>query len=229
VSIYLDIMLHRRIWNFRSISYSTMSYAIFILIKEIRNKPLEELSNILTNKLNQESETFINSRYPYRLHGTNNKQIRNILMRLTYFVELNSEINTNYEEYINAAGKKRYEVEHIFANKPERYLDDFKDSAEFDINRNLIGGLLLLPKSFNASYGDLEYEDKFEHYFGQNILAKSLHPKAYKHNPGFLKFIESNNLQFKSYDHFNLDSLLERQKLFNKLAELIWSPSLINR
>ncbi|GAG76125.1 unnamed protein product, partial [marine sediment metagenome] len=30
------------------------------------------------------------------------------------------------------------------------------------------GGLLLLPKSFNGSYGDLPYESKLEHYYGQN-------------------------------------------------------------
>jgi hypothetical protein len=48
--------------------------------------------------------------------------------------------------------------------------------SDFQEHRNRIGGLLLLPKSFNASYGDLPYAEKREHYFGQNLLAKSLHP-----------------------------------------------------
>ena len=62
--------------------------------------------------------------------------------------------------------------------------------SEFAEYRNRIGGLLLLPKSFNASYGDLPYAEKRGHYLGQNLLARSLHEQAYDHNPGFRRFIE---------------------------------------
>ncbi|MBK7760321.1 MAG: DUF1524 domain-containing protein, partial [Deltaproteobacteria bacterium] len=48
-----------------------------------------------------------------------------------------------------------YEVEHIWANRPERHSDEFPQSSDFQDVRNHIGGLLLLPKSFNASYGDM--------------------------------------------------------------------------
>jgi hypothetical protein len=34
VSDFLDILLARRIWNFRSIDYSTMQYAMFLVVKE---------------------------------------------------------------------------------------------------------------------------------------------------------------------------------------------------
>ena len=47
----------------------------------------------------------------------------------------------------------------------------------------MIGDLLLLPKSFNSSYNDKPYDVKLPHYFGQNLLAKSLNPQAYSHNP----------------------------------------------
>ena len=59
-----------------------------------------------------------------------------------------------YIEYV-ADGKARYEVEHIWANHPERHTDEFAHPSDFAEHRNRIGGLLLLPKSFNASYGDL--------------------------------------------------------------------------
>ncbi len=35
---------------------------------------------------------------------------------------------------------------------------------------------------FNASYGDLPYKEKREHYLTQNLLAQSLHERAYEHN-----------------------------------------------
>jgi hypothetical protein len=47
-----------------------------------------------------------------------------------------------------------------------------------------------------ASYGDLTYEDKMAHYNTQNLLARSLHPQCYEHNPGFLRFKEQSGLPF---------------------------------
>ena len=43
VSRYLDILIHRRIWNFRSITYSTMFYAMFLVIRDIRGKSVTDL------------------------------------------------------------------------------------------------------------------------------------------------------------------------------------------
>src|SRR5271156_2518186 len=76
--------------------------------------------------------------------------------------------------------------------------------------RNRIGGLLLLPKSFNASYGDLPYAKKREHYVGQNLLARSLHERAYDHNPGFVRFIAESELPFHAHPVFRKADLDER-------------------
>ncbi len=38
-----------------------------------------------------------------------------------------------------------------------------------------------------------------EHYFGQNLLARSLHPNAYQHNPTFLALIERTGLPFQRH------------------------------
>ena len=79
----------------------------------------------------------------------------------------------------------------------------------------IFGGLLLLPKSFNASYGDLEYrriekgadgepkdEGKRQHYIGQNLLAQSLHEQAYERNPGFVGFKGRSGLPFQAHAEF---------------------------
>ena len=76
-------------------------------------------------------------------------------------------------------------------------MDEFSHPSEFQEYRNRVGGLLLLPKSFNASYGDLPYAEKREQYVGQNLLARSLHEGAYNHNPGFKRFIVSSGLAFQ--------------------------------
>ncbi|MBT3594853.1 MAG: HNH endonuclease, partial [Verrucomicrobia bacterium] len=105
----------------------------------------------------------------------------------------------------------------------------FSHPTDFSDYRNRIGGLLLLPKSFNASYGDNSYEEKRDHYFGQNLLAQSLHEKAYVHDPGFRQFMEASGLPFKAHDSFNKASLDARQRLYGAMAEQIWDPEELTR
>jgi hypothetical protein len=115
-------------------------------------------------------------------------------------------------------------VEHIWADHPEQHGDEFGHEADFGEHRNRIGGLLLLPKRFNASYGDLPYTDKLPHYLTQNLLARSLHPQCYERNPGFAQFIERSGLAFRPHEQFLKADLEARSSLYRKLAERIWNP-----
>jgi hypothetical protein len=224
VAAYLDILIARRIWNFKDTSYSTMQYNMFqLVILAIRGKPVPELIRILKERLDAEPETFASNDRFY-LHGMNGRQIHRILARMTNYVETQSGRASRYEEYIKRGGKHGYEVEHIWADHADRHEDEFSHPADFAEYRNRIGGLLLLPKSFNASYGDLPYEDKLEHYRGQNLLAQSLHPKAYEHDPGFRRFVESSGLRFRAHAVFGKSDLDSRQELYRSLAEQIWRP-----
>ena len=155
-SAYLDILIARRIWNFRAIDYSTMQYAMFLVIRDIRGKSIPELATILRDKLAAEEVDFATNER-FRLHGQNGRQIHRLLARMTDFVETSSGMAPRYAEYSTRSGKNGYEVEHIWADHPERHADEFSHPADFQEYRNHLGGLLLLPKSFNASYGDLAY------------------------------------------------------------------------
>jgi hypothetical protein len=54
---YLDCWLNRRLWNFKSIDYSTLQYATFLLTKELRNLSLDALRDKLITRLtNDEKE-----------------------------------------------------------------------------------------------------------------------------------------------------------------------------
>lgn len=222
VAAYLDILIHRRIWNWRDIGYSTMQYAMFLVMRDIRGKSAGELVVMLRDRLDDDSETFA-SNDRFRLHGMNGRQIHRLLARMTDYVETRSGQASRYAEYAQR-GKRGYEIEHIWADHPERHRDEFAHPSEFQEYRNRIGGLLLLPKSFNASYGDLPYEEKREHYAGQNLLARSLHEAAYDHNPGFRRFIEESGLPVRAHGEFRKADLDARQELYQKLAERIWNP-----
>lgn len=231
VAAYLDILIARRVWNFRAIDYSSMQYAMFVVMKEIRGLPAVDIARALTKRLADEPETFA-SNDRFRLHGMNRRQIHRLLSRMTDYLETASGLQSRYTDYVSGTGKQAYEVEHIWANHPERHKDEFAHPSDFSDYRNRIGGLLLLPKSFNASFGALPYVDpadpknsKQPHYLEQNLLARSLHPQAYQHNPGFTRFLQSSGLSFKPHAEFRKADLDERSLLYLKLAEHIWNPN----
>jgi hypothetical protein len=221
---FLDILIHRRIWNWRAIDYSTMQYAMFIVMRDIRGKETVELASLLRQRLDAETETFL-SNESFRLHGMNGRQIHRLLARMTEFVETRSGLPSHYVDYAKRGGNAGFEIEHIWANHPERHEDEFAHPSEFGEYRNRIGDLLLLPKSFNASYGDLPYEEKLVHYDSQNLLARSLNENAYDHNPGFLRFVQDSDLAFRAHSEFRKADLDARQELYRQLAEHIWNPN----
>lgn len=227
VATYLDIVLARRWWNWHSISYSTMSYRIFQDMLDIRDKDPSFIANHLKNIIDRDEEDFLNNDR-FALHGTNRRHIKLFLTRFLDYIETKMGVESKYIEYVKSRGSNKYEVEHIWANHPERFVGDGKEFGhvtEFEDYRNHIGGLLLLPKSFNASYGDDQYKEKLEHYYGQNILAKSLNPRCYEKNPQFIKFVEDSGLPFKPHPQFNKEDLDERQKLYTLIAERVWDPN----
>ena len=222
VSRYVDILLARRIWNFRSIAYSTMQYTMFVVTREIRGLDPEPLAANLYQRLIHDNETsFADGRL--RMHQQNRYAIHRLLARMTDYVETQSGLPSRYQEYV-ASGRNRYEVEHIWANHSERHFDEFGHAAEFVEARNRIGGLLLLPKDINSSLGDKSYEQKLAHYLKENLLARSLHPQAYQSSPGFLNFMKSSGLPFRAHEEFKQADLDARSELYRQLAERIWHP-----
>lgn len=83
--------------------------------------------------------------------------------------------------------------------------------------RNNIGDLLLLPTSFNASYGDGSYEVKAEQRFSQDILAQTLCAKKHTNALGLNRLLESGELSFRPYEQFVKSSIGERAELYRIL------------
>lgn len=223
VAAYIEILLVHRLWNSRSISYSTLQYAMFLVMDEIRGKSPTDLADILKRRLQEEQKIKANPRFS--MHKMNRYMVHRILARMTDFLERQSGLPCHYLEYVNVAGDPRnpYEVEHIWSNHPEWHLDEFSHPVDFGDYRNRIGDLLLLPKKFNISYGDKPYKEKVSHYFGQNLLAKTLNENCYNHNPDFLSFQQRSGLDFKAFSEFKKANLDSRQELYTQLAEMIWN------
>lgn len=194
------------------ISQSTLENPIYNLCKRIRDLSVEEIASILdTNPL--DAPELNNSP---TLNQQNRSRLRVLLSLITEIVAANSgesDYMLNKDEPV--------EVEHIWSNHFEEHTDEFSDEDEFANVRNNIGDLLVLPKSFNASYGDDPYSLKVKQYFSQNILAQTLNKQKYENNPGFVKFKDESKLEFESYDEFKKENIAKRAELYKQI--LIWN------
>lgn len=224
VAHYIDILLAWRQWNFKLISHSGMQYAMFVAMRDIRELTSPgDLADALHAMLLEENLSF-DANPNLRMHQQNRRFIRSLLARLTDYVEVGSGNASRYEEYLAEKTANRYEIEHIWADHPDQHTDEFAHPTDFTEYRNRVGGLLLVPKKFNASYGDLPYEKKLPHYLKQNLLARSLHPDAYDRDPGFMAFIKRTGLPFRPHEQFSRQDMDARQQLYTELAKRIWNP-----
>ena len=212
VSKYITKVLSWRVWNQNVISQSALEGSVYDLAKQIRGMTLGDLYN----KLAQDPISLPDLSNTPSLNQQNKSKIRVLLALITAIVA----VGANEPKYMLIDDD--IEVEHIWADKFEDHMDEFIDKGEFASRRNVIGDLLLLPKSFNASYGDKPFSEKVVQYMGQNILAQSLNALKYKNNPGFLSFKEKSKLDFKSYSEFKNQSITERTNLYRGILLYNW-------
>jgi hypothetical protein len=225
-STYVDIFIARRIANSRTRGYSAVSYTIFNLLKEIRNLPVPELARVLKDNVTSMPDKFDGIR-TLKLRQQNRKAIHYILARLTYHIEEESAMESSFESYVSPVIKKPFQIEHLWAeDKYREYASDFQTEQEFLEYRNKMGGLILLPEGFNQSFNADTYQEKVSHYFGQNLLARSLNPQCYQNNPSFMRCLQRTGLPFKAYpNNFSRSSLDSRTELYRLVREEIWSIS----
>ena len=222
VSCFLDQYISIRIFNYKSLDYSAMTYAMFMMAKKIRQKSSIELVEILTNEITT-MEFNLDGIIRFDLNGWTKRYMLHQLARITHFVEEQSGKDTKFDVYVNRSIKNPYDIEHIWVDHFERYLEDFESEEEFQRTRNMFGDLVLLPQDINRSLNDSTYSKKLPKYFGQNLLASSLNENCYENNPNFLRFANANNLKFNPSSDFTKETIKERQNLYLEIAKLIWN------
>ncbi len=226
VADFLDIWLARRVWNFRTISYSSVKYTIFNLTKDLRGRDSASLSQFLREQLDEQPESFAGKPW-FRLHNQNYRQVRHILARLTHWVDTRCGLPSSFGALISKGPSRPFEIEHIWANHYDRFKTWFAHPTDFDKGRSRLGGLLLLQCGVNQSIGDATFEAKRDAYLSnsQNLLARSLHPLAYQNLPSFRSLLNQTGLPFRPYESFGLEEQAERQELYIRIAEWVWNPS----
>lgn len=230
VARFIDLLITARVTNYRSVDYSTIKNYVFTVSKDIRRCTTNELKQRLKQQYEKLSYDPASALPELRLNSFTKKYIKNMIARITGYIEEQTGVVSKYCEYMDTKTKNPFEIEHIISDHYEWFTDEYADQEEFKRWRNSIGALLLLHKSINASLNDSKYDHKLTKYCSTegNIYTESLGDLAYQHNPKFLKFVSENNLLFKAYPKFGKAEISERIQLLIQLVKLIWNSEMFN-
>ncbi|MEX1121342.1 MAG: DUF262 domain-containing protein [Balneolales bacterium] len=154
------------------------------------------------------------------------KFLRYYFARIDHYISDFSDLNeygTYHQLVVQTQGGDVYHVEHILTNTEENE-QLFKDEEEFNLQRNRLGGLLLLKGKDNQSSNDELYSDKLKTYnVTGTYYARTLLPDMYNRKVSFKRYIQENNLNFKPYpDKYSKDEIEERHQLLFDLTKKIW-------
>lgn len=225
VAAFIDQYITRRVVNYKAVDYSTIKNAIFNLTKKARKLEINTLVLTLQDELNN-MDFPLDGMDRFYLNQFTSRYMLHILSRITFYIDQKIGLTNKFEDYVNRTGKNPYDIEHIWCNDYQRFAAQVTDEDEFNRTRNLMGGLLILPRDKNRSYQDADYSTKLPLYFGENILAKSLHQDCYRNNPHFINLLSTLNLSLSPIDDFTKDSFKKRQQSYKEIAEYIWNVPL---
>jgi uncharacterized protein with ParB-like and HNH nuclease domain len=233
---YLDIWLMRRAVNYIRVGYSSVSYAMWNLCRDIRRKPLAELLNILELKLADDDVTFTGIPAKGRkgidglgLNQFSRRYIYHLLARVTEVTENGAGRTESFDKLVKRDVKNPFDIEHIWADDFDAVKPLFADEPEFVEWRNHAASLLLLPADVNRSLQAKPFDQKRTHYARQNFYAASLDPSAYQHQPQFQHFVAAHQLPFSALASFTKETQLRRRELLAALVELVWSPQRLSQ
>ena len=222
VSTFLEMYFVVKSINHKTMRYSSIRYTMYTLIKNMRDRPISELSELLQKTIKSMPEN-LSGIDNFVLNQQNKKFAKFLLSRMTRHIEQNCDMSTEFKTYVDPKTPDPFEIEHIWADKFEDHTDEFTQRDEFNEWRNKLGALLLLPKSFNQAFGDKEYSIKAPKYAGQNMLAKTLTQECYASNPKFKQFVEKSSIPFKPHSEFKKENIKKRQIVYRKICEQIWN------
>lgn len=228
---YLDIWIMRRVVNYIRIGYSSVSYAMYLLVRDIRGKSVDQLREILVDRLLADDVTLREAKNrnrsgisDLRINQFSRRYILHFLARLTAFLDVQGGKPDQFATYVDRTRKNPYDIEHIVPDSYDAYASTFSSVSDFGLWRDNIGGLLLLPADVNRSLQAKPYGQKSVHYAKENLLAASLTPAAYQHQPQFRQFLDRTGLAFHPLAAFGPEEQDERRETITRLAELVWSP-----
>jgi uncharacterized protein with ParB-like and HNH nuclease domain len=156
VSKFLDIYTVARMLNKKSINQSSIRYFIYSLVKDIRNKGLQELKNILSFRLNEMSEK-IEGIDNFNYYSADKKFIHYLFARVIYYLENQVfKKDISFDDLMVTRKKNRFVIASLMGYDYDKYSDGFVDEDEFITSIASIGNYVLIPNMLAQEYANAD-------------------------------------------------------------------------
>lgn len=219
VSTYIDILIVTRAINYKGNSQSFLRYIIYSLVKEIRNKSLVDLKEILREKISSSKES-INEIDNFYVNGGNRKFIHYMMARIIHFVEHHIYKNDSIEMYDLMVARKhnRFVLTPIITDY-NKYFESFENEPTYYSTEKKIGNYLLIRNPVSLEFLPVSNISKINLLKDENRLVSCL-TKSYDLGLDGNDYLRNNG--FLPFDNFQ-ESINQRTKALNALIKIIWS------
>jgi len=153
------------------------------------------------------------------------KFIKYFFARVDHFIanEISKKAISYNDIVLKTGPKTGYQIEHILANNEDNLTLFGGDEEKFNVERNRLGGLLLLLGEDNNLSRNEPYLDKLKIYTSRDLYWNKTLSKEFHHkNAQFEEFAKRYDLDFKLYVDFDDKSVAERQKILFQITKHIW-------
>ncbi len=209
---------------------------LFLVAKEIRGRPIEEIAPAFDSHLQiileQRRSGKVTESFQWgyfrnaSIVSLNKRFIRYYFARIDDFLADGMKVSPKHSvhDLVTKRGEvSGFHVEHILSHNEENRKLFGNDEERFDSERNRLGGVLLLKGKDNISSSNELYEDKVKTYANTLYWNETLRDDAYKSKLDFTSFQKTYNLDFHSLNVFGQEQLEYRHRLLFELSELIWN------
>lgn len=218
-------------------SYDSNEFAslLFTISSEIREQPAAIIPDVFNKhlllKLSEKRAVEVQSTFNYNLFKPisidrlNTRFTRYIFGRVEMLLAegMKLKIKLPLRELVTSRGAKTgFHVEHILSRNDENYALFGHDEEKFELERNRLGGVLLLKGKDNISSNNEVFSEKLKSYANTLYWNETLREDTYQSKLDFRDFIKSHALSFRPYDQFGPAELEERHRLLFDLISLIW-------
>lgn len=119
VARFIDLLITARVTNYRSVDYSTIKNYVFTVSKDIRRCTTTELKQRLKQQYEKLSYNPASALPDLRLNSFTKKYIKNMIARVTGYIEEQTCVVSKYCEYMDTKTKNPFEIEHIISEHYE--------------------------------------------------------------------------------------------------------------
>ena len=136
---------------------------------------------------------------------------------------MKQKMRQSLQDLVTLRGTKNgFHIEHILSHNDANRALFGNDKERFDVERNRLGGILLLKGKDNVSSNNEVFEQKLASYANTLLWNETLRADSYKSKLDFASFTATHGLKFRPLTQFGPDELEERTRLLFDLCNLIW-------